>query len=126
MHRNLQKLQKSSSQGVGMWTRCKHGPCHWLCCPSPVPLARFRKIFPNQYVSNIYFSGFKRLRESFSSSNPYFSGSKRLREGPDKERAMYCQRIQIFVDEALSLVFLPFHDLAHFKTIIHTTLCYSD
>ena len=53
--RKLQKQPRASSQGTGMWTRCKYGPCHWLCCPSPVPLARLiHKCFlnmPQMYVS---------------------------------------------------------------------------
>merc|ERR1712037_523534 len=51
-------------------------------------------------------------------------GFKRLREGPDKERSMYCQRMQIFVDEAHSLVILPVHD--PFQNDDTTLLCYSD
>ena len=49
-------------QGTGMWTRCNSGPCHWLCCPSPVPLYRFQTLgnFWKQLQSAL-FPGIKRV-----------------------------------------------------------------
>ena len=73
--RNLQKRHKSSSQGIGMWTRCKYGPCHWLCCPSPVPLARFQKLLLN--VSQINFCQGSRGPEKVSAPQIIISQGSR-------------------------------------------------
>ena len=58
-----------------MWTRCKYGPCHWLCCPSPVPLARFHKISFN--ISQIYISQGSRGSEKVSPSQSIISQASR-------------------------------------------------